>query len=277
MKRRILQTVILLVLIAGCGAHVSNTPFAIAGYNCEELLKIELEEPLKEISGLAYDKQRNEFLAINDEQGLIFVLDAETFKIKTKIHFASKGDYEELQLSEDCNIIYILKSDGTIFKMQYDGSSINDVIIFDYTGSKTEFESFYIKPASNELVLIPKKSQSQNIDGEVVGYVVNSNTGAPIDQKDFKIDWKKLTIAPGIHPSGVAIQSSKKEIYVLASVERMLIVLDTSYKIIAEYKLPSSIFQQPEGITFDAQRNLYISNEARDTKPTIIKIPIQTK
>lgn len=276
-KKRMLQTFILIALIAGCSADGSRKPFTIAGYDCETLVKTELEEPLNEISGLAYDKQRNTFLAVNDEQGVIFVLEPETFRIKSNIHFASKGDYEEIQLADKGNTIYILRSDGTIFKMLYDGSAVSDVKTFGYEGSKAEFESFYIKSSGVELVLIPKNSKKQKADGEVIGYTINCDTGQPLSPEDLKIDGRRLKAAPGIHPSAVAIQPNTKYIYLLASVERILIVLNTSHKIIAEYKLPAALFQQPEGITFDAQNNLYISNESKDALPTIIKIPVQKK
>jgi len=274
-KRKALHFFICSVLIAGCSADVSKKVFEIRGYNCEALTGIELKEELKEISGLAYDKQQNSFVAINDEQGIIFVLDMNTFDIKNKFHFGEKGDYEEIKLLE--GIIYVLRSDGTIFKMTYTGSDISNITTFDYQGPKAEFESFYINQKNNQLVLIPKNSKESKANQSTTGYAIDASTGKFISNGDFKIDWKELSQSAYFHPSAVAIHPKTKEIYVLASIEKALIVLDTSHKLIAEYKLPSKTFQQPEGITFDEQGNLYISNEAGDANPTIVKIPIQTK
>ncbi len=259
-------------LIAACGADKSDA-FKIDGYNCAALEQVELEERLEEISGLAYDEKRKEFLAINDEQGVIFILDAGTYIIKKKIHFGEKDDYEEIQFSNDT--IYVLRSDGTIFKMNYDGNDISDVKRFNYEGSKAEFESFYVTPAGSELVLIPKNSKDAKINKTTSTYVIDANTGKHISGEKFNIDWKELKYANTLHPSAVAVQSRTKEIYVLASIEKLLIVLDTVGNIRAEYSLPRSTFQQPEGITFDDKDNIYISNEAGGFSPTIIKIPIQ--
>jgi uncharacterized protein YjiK len=261
-------------LIAACGADKSNT-FKINGYNCEALEAVELEEPLKEISGLAYDVKRNEFLAINDEQGIVFTLDSKTFGIKNKIHFGEKGDYEEIQFSG--NTIYVLRSDGTIFKMQYDGKDISAVTTFSYEGSKAEYESFYVSEAANELVLIPKNSKEAKTNKVTTAYVIDATTGKHLSKEGANIDWQRLKNSFMLHPSAVAVQSQTKEIYVLASIEKLLLVLDASGNVRAEYVLPASMFQQPEGITFDENQNMYISNEAAGFSPTIIKIPIQKK
>jgi uncharacterized protein YjiK len=51
------------------------------------------------------------------------------------------------------------------------------------------------------------------------------------------------------------------EWWILSATNRMLIVADESWKIKAVYPLDPTLFNQPEGIAFDNQKNLYISNE----------------
>jgi uncharacterized protein YjiK len=41
----------------------------------------------------------------------------------------------------------------------------------------------------------------------------------------------------------------------------MLVVLDDKWKVKAGYPLDPSIFKQPEGLAFDREGNMYISNE----------------
>ena len=41
----------------------------------------------------------------------------------------------------------------------------------------------------------------------------------------------------------------------------MLVVADPNWKVKSVYPLNPSLFVQPEGIAFDRQQNLYISNE----------------
>lgn len=272
MKHKAIQFFTAIILVAACSSDRSGT-CTIAGYNFDAVEQVSLEDHLQEISGLAYDTLQHVFLAINDEQGKIFVLDPITFIIKKEIHFAEKGDYEEIQVVD--SLIYVLRSDGTIFKMKYDGKGVSDITTFDYKGMKAEYESFYIKPTDNTLILIPKNSKDTKINKATAGYVLDANNGTVISKENFSIEWHQLKNAATLHPSAVAVQPDTKELYVLASIEKILLVLDTSGIIRAEYELPFLTFQQPEGITFDQKGNMYISNEAGGYEPNIIKIPVK--
>ena len=92
----------------------------------------------------------------------------------------------------------------------------------------------------------------------------------------FQIDEEELADFLGVKrmifkPSALAIQPETKDIYVLSSVAKSLIVLDQEGVLKSAYSLPRSIFRQPEGIAFDTEFNLYISNEGRDKKATMLK------
>lgn len=272
MKNTFLNILIIACTIAACNSR-QKPALQIAGYDCNAITIFELEKPLQEISGLAYDRQRDEFLAVNDEQGNIFILDSKTFSIKRRLHFGEKGDYEEIQLAD--SMVYVLRSDGNVFKMKYDGDSISDIIMIEYKGSKAEFESFYILQDKNQLALIPKNSKRGFSNKKTETYKLDASTGMPVKHDNERIDWNKLSNASILHPSAVAIHPLTKEIYIVASIEKLLLVLDPQYNVLTEYKLPAATFQQPEGVTFDNEGNLYISNEANGGKPTVIQFPIQ--
>jgi uncharacterized protein YjiK len=275
MKIYIYKLLILLGLFTACSADSSKSVFAIKGYDCADMHISVLEDPLKEISGVVYDSETNTFLAINDEHGTIYKLDAITYRILEKYHFGEKGDYEEIQFLN--GTIYVLRSDGTIFKIHYDGKEIANVETIEYTEKKTEFESFYIKSVTNEFVLIPKNSKQEYKEKQTAAYILNLNTNEYRISDAYVLNWPDLKKTSVLHPSAVSIHPITKEIYLLASIEKLLIVMDESWKVSAEYALDPKYFQQPEGITFDIHANLYISNEAGDDKPTMIKIPIVTK
>ncbi|MEI9955485.1 MAG: SdiA-regulated domain-containing protein [Ferruginibacter sp.] len=62
------------------------------------------------------------------------------------------------------------------------------------------------------------------------------------------------------------------EWYILSSVNKLLVITDNNWKVQKTYPLDASLFNQPEGIAFDKQGNLYISNEGGDSgKGTILK------
>ena len=89
------------------------------------------------------------------------------------------------------------------------------------------------------------------------------------------IDAKNITEANGpistrFKPSGASINPATDELYILSSVNKLLVVANRNGKIKETYHLDPSIFNQPEGITFTANGSLFISNEADETHAATI-------
>lgn len=73
-------------------------------------------------------------------------------------------------------------------------------------------------------------------------------------------------------PSALAKNPKTNEWYILSSTNKLLVVADANWKVKTVYPLDLSLFLQPEGIAFDNQNNLYISNEGDKTsKGTVLK------
>ena len=108
------------------------------------------------------------------------------------------------------------------------------------------------------------------IDLERIKELKNFNTMAKLGV-DF-LSW--INPAKGdvsFQPSGIAIHPVTKNIYLLASVGKLLIICDNEGEFLSVIKLNSGLFAQPEGICFDPKGNLYISNEGKESTPTILK------
>src|ERR1041384_2281459 len=65
------------------------------GYNFQYHQKNNLESKLSEISGITWDKKRNVFVAEEDEDGVIYLLDENGKRIMKNYVFGEKGDYED--------------------------------------------------------------------------------------------------------------------------------------------------------------------------------------
>ena len=67
-----------------------------------------------------------------------------------------------------------------------------------------------------------------------------------------------------LKPSAAAINPLTKDVWILASVNHLIIVTDRKGNTKEVYTLDPVIFNQPEGITFTPWGDLLISNEAGD-------------
>jgi hypothetical protein len=79
-----------------------------------------------------------------------------------------------------------------------------------------------------------------------------------------KTDIKMRISAIGIHPL-------TQELYILSASDHALFVFDPSGKIRHIEKLNDKVFNKAEGITFAENGDMFITNEAQDKKPTLLK------
>jgi uncharacterized protein YjiK len=93
-------------------------------------------------------------------------------------------------------------------------------------------------------------------------------------QSRFKLKNYQLRIRK-FAPSGIAVHPDSKEYYILSSQGKTLVVVDDQNKI-KHIEFLKSQHAQPEGICFDDQAKLYISNEARGLSPKIFMYTITT-
>ena len=101
---------ILFIFLISCKPkrYIYKSP---AHYNFSTVLRDKLDLKIKEISGIVWDNQNDEFIAHNDEKGIIYYLDRDTKGIKREFVFSeTKGDYED---------IAIAKKDVALFKRSF--------------------------------------------------------------------------------------------------------------------------------------------------------------
>ena len=71
-------------------------------------------------------------------------------------------------------------------------------------------------------------------------------------------------------PSAIAIHPITNQIYITSSVGKLLLITNESGKVLHIENLKKSIHPQPEGLCFDQDGNLYLSNEGKDGRPGVI-------
>lgn len=242
--------------------------------------KWELPSELKEVSDISW--LGNDLIAaVQDEEGIIFLYNLKSSKIVRKIKFGKPGDYEGLAVSG--KTIYVMRSDGALFEIT--DFTDQSPTIHNYRPNFTknhDLEGLSIDTKNNRLLLAVKEEKhGDKTYRGIYGFDLQSKKlqtdpvyKISFDDPIFKdVNAKKKSKI--IRPSEIDLQDSSGQLFVLDAKIPALIVFDTAGKSQAIYFLDEDEFAQPEGLTFDANGNLYISNEAGDGAANILQIELK--
>jgi uncharacterized protein YjiK len=237
--------------------------------------KMELRKHLHEISGMAWINEKNVILAQNDEKGDIYMVDfynkKDDFK---KIKFGGKGDYEDIVHTDTAD--YLLLSSGTIVQVMINDSVVTGTKEFtlDKKG-KNEFESLYLDAAAHSLVMLCKQCAKEKENSRAAfRFDLQTQKFQPEPLFTIQVDSirKKLNDdTVKFKPSAAALHPVTGELYIVASVGKLLVVADPSGQVKQVFRLDPLLFNQPEGIAFAPNGDLYISNEGGEGVATILK------
>lgn len=242
----------------------------------------EMPAQLTEISGIAY-MSKNRFASVQDEVGKIFIYNTANSRIDREIPFAPNGDYEDVAIVGEA--AYIIRADGKLFEVVNLNS--NEPEIKQYTTpltAKHDVEGLCYDKKNNRLLLAIKGEEKGNKDFKGI-YAFDLGTKKLTEAPAFKIDLthsllKEENKKKGkkmIQPSAITVHPVSGDLYVLDGPDAKLLIMDKEGKTKKLYQLSNSLFPQPEGIAFNDDGDLFISNEAKEKegKGTILKVSIE--
>jgi uncharacterized protein YjiK len=175
----------------------------------------------------------------------------------------------------------VLERDGDVHRLKYVPG------VEKYSADKIETDFSYRNDTegicydwrTNSLLIVPKEQELNPQDDKHRHgvYAVDLATGKMDPQPRFYIDEYaigKAVYGKGqphrIKPSGVAVDPLTGDIYVIASVGNIMVVIDRNSEIKHIELLKEKTFTQPEGITFNENGDLFISSEGRGGKAVIV-------
>jgi DNA-binding beta-propeller fold protein YncE len=194
--------------------------------------------------------------------------------------YGKKHDFEDIVINDSA--IYILISNGDIEKLRFKGDTIvkTKSNFPDASKKENEFEAMYYDPSLG-LVTLCKNCED---DKKKVVTAFACKPDSSVYNVAYQIDVKPIaekSKEDKIHfkPSAAAINPLTNELYILASVNKLLVVADRSGNVKDVYTLDPVTFNQPEGITFTPSGDLLISNEKgeEDNATILIFKPSQKK
>lgn len=265
-----------LTLHSGCKERGYSSP---EGYDLGKPVEMQLGKVLNEISGLAYTEDNN-LIAISDSKEKVFQIGLKNKKLKdlTGKVVTPDSDLEDLVKIEDT--IYLLSSWGEIKPVilhTKDSTTILPTYDLGLQG-QNDFETLYYDPTANGLIMICKTCAHEKGQGirtafrfdlgsrkfdSTAFFTINKKTIEDLlKDKDAKFD-----------PSAAAINPIDKRLYILSSAGNLLVITDTRGKVMDVYKLNPDKFPQAEGIAFAPNGDMYISNEGKYGRPTLLFFP----
>ena len=268
--KKLLSPVIVLMILFGyqsCESQKSKPAATTSLYDLNHPAEFTLPEGLNEISGLAYYPKDSSAFAIIDEDGLLFKLYLNESGIIKKGKFDKKHDFEDVVMHD--STFYVLIRNGDIETLKFVGDSIfaNKSKLEDASKKTNEFETLYYDDSLG-IVMMCKDCEDDN--KKIVtawGYSPDSISYNP---NLFSINVKQIAEKTGekkLHfkPSAAAINPITNDLYILASVNKLLVIADRKGNVKEVYPLDHDMYKQPEGITFTPWGDMLISNEAGES------------
>lgn len=261
------------VLLWSCAGKKNTAAASPPGYDINKPTKYGMPDALQEISGHAFANGDSKIVyAQQDEDGIVFRLPLGT-KDETKTKFAGKGDYEDIAIAKGW--VIMLKSNGTLYTFpisETKNEEAKGVIETKDLVPKAEYEGLYADEASGQIYLLCKTCKKDKGTTNASGYILSLQPNGSLKAAgEFTIDAGTVDGITGkkkgaFHPSALAKNPLTGEWFVVSSVNKVLLVTDSKWKIKGAYHLSSNIYNQPEGIAFDRDANLFISNEGSETQ-----------
>lgn len=238
----------------------------------------DLPSDLKEVSGIAYMGEQR-FACVQDEAGTIYIYNVSANQIEKKISFAAPGDFEDVAAIG--NTAWIVRADGRLYEVNL---SSEKPAAKEYTTSLTvehNVEGLAYDEANNRLLLAIKDDEPNDASYKGI-YAFELATKSFVNDPVFKIELdhevfsgsEKGKKGKQFKPSAIGVHPITKEIYVTDGPKARLLIMDSNGNIKDLVQLGKR-FEQPEGISFNPQGDLFISNEGNKQPGNILQVTLK--
>jgi len=251
-----------------------------------------LPEILHEISGLT-ETGPTSFACIQDENGMLFIVDVEKNEIERQIPFGFDGDYEGI-----CRVgktIFVLRSDGLLYEVPDYLSETKQTIFHATNIPAANNEGLCFDEKNNRLLIGCKgkiSKEKENKDrrliyafdlktkkllpepvfdfnvSEITAFAIK-NKAIPATRENKK--GRTVTSSVKFSTSEIAIHPINKMLYLLSAADHMIMVFDETGNIKHIQSLDPVLFNKPEGITFFQNGDMLITNEGQANVPTLLR------
>ncbi len=272
---------VIITLVVICGSCKNAKEKSSEDYDLQSPQLVTLGKALNEISGICFNGKDTTLLAVSDSKEGVFQMNLSTKKLR---------DYTDKIVGPDSDLEDLVKVDTSLFILLSKGilKEIKEGAT-DSSGIKTynvpvegpnDFETVYYDASVNGLVVLCKTCAHEKGQGVRTAYRFNLATKTFDSTVFFTIskDAVRALVKDNdakFDPSAAAINPVNKRLYILSSAGNLLVITDNRGKVFDAYTLNPDDFPQAEGIAFAPNGTMYITNEGKDGKPTLLIFPYQ--
>ena len=273
----------LLLAGVGCGQEKQTETMHYTspeGYDLNNPEVFGMADELEEVSGIAFaDHIRDTLFAQQDEEGKLFFFAPGQEKPK-EVRFGKDGDYEDIALLG--HDVIMLRSDGSLFRFpvgERNGKRIESVEKWKTPFPEGEYES--LATGEDGMLYILCKECKVDRKGEgTTGYGFRLTADGDVKQElRYSVSHEQIERyvsldGKAFRPSAMTWNRDTNEWYVISSINKMLVILDSQWQVKEVHRLDPDRYIQPEGLAFDQSRTLYIASERgkKGKRATVYKI-----
>lgn len=250
---------------------------------------LKLPKVLREISGLTLFDEKH-LAVVQDEKGRVFKISLESGAIIEEERFEKDGDYEGIERVDD--IFYVLKSNGDLFETGTWPLKSKETIRYKTTlSARCDAEGLTHDVQNQRLLIACKEHPGAGLSNVRAIYAFDLETKKLFERPVYTVSLDALAAQSSenalnrairklaapvtdlnrFKPAAIALHPQTGHLFVISSVQKLLIALTQDNQIDAAWTLPEKLFPQPEGLVFLPNGDLYISNEGGGGNATLLK------
>lgn len=247
---------------------------------------LKLPGRLKEISGITF-WNTNKLACVQDEKGIVFIYDIHKDKLKQSIDFAGDKDYEAIANVNDT--IYVLRSNGDIYEIDnLESSEVSSITHHTFLSKVNNSEGMCFDSKHYRLLIAckgkPEKGSAKKYQKVVYSFDLSTKTMSeePVlvidptsiiemaDQSASNSFFGESKNVDQFDPAEIAIDPKTGNYFVLSAVGKRLAVFSENGMLLCSVNLNPDIYKQPEGLAFNSEGDLVISDEGKNSKGNLV-------